>query len=81
MEINFEKIITTTVLGGWDADCTGATAGSVAGVMLGSDDLPAKWVSVFNDRLKTSVREFEDVKISELADRTLVLARESLELT
>ncbi len=78
---DFEKIITTTVLGGWDADCTGATAGSVAGVMLGSDDLPAKWVSVFNDRLKTSVREFEDVKISELADRTLVLARESLELT
>ena len=77
----FEKIITTTVLGGWDADCTGATAGSIAGVILGANNLPAKWVSVFNDRLKTSVTDFEDIKISELADRTFLLAKESLELT
>ena len=78
---DFEKTITTTVLGGWDADCTGATAGSIAGVMLGSKYLPDKWVGVFNDRLKTSVRDFEDVKISALADRTFSLAKLSLELT
>ncbi len=78
---DFEKTITTTVRGGWDADCTGATAGSIAGIILGSDLLPAKWVGVFNDRLKTSVRDFEEVKISELAGRTLSLARESLNLT
>lgn len=77
---DFEKTITTTVLGGWDADCTGATTGSIAGVMLGSKYLPDKWVTVFNDRIKTSVRGFEDVKISALADRFFFLLNNLLNL-
>ncbi|MDA0790867.1 MAG: ADP-ribosylglycohydrolase family protein [Proteobacteria bacterium] len=44
---DFEKSIVTTVLGGWDADCTGATSGSVAGMMLGANALPDKWMGPF----------------------------------
>jgi len=39
----FEKTIALTVMGGVDTDCTGATAGSIVGAMLGARRLPAKW--------------------------------------
>ena len=71
---DFEKTIVTTVLGGWDADCTGATAGSIAGMILGAKSLPGKWVGVFNDRLKSAVRESEVNKISDLAERSHAVA-------
>ena len=78
---NFERSIITTVLGGWDADCTGATAGSIAGLISGAKALPDKWVGVFNDRLKTAVRDFENVRLSELARQTLSIAQESMRLS
>jgi ADP-ribosylglycohydrolase len=33
---DFEKVITTAVMGGWDSDCNGATAGSIIGAMRGA---------------------------------------------
>lgn len=71
---DFEKTITTTVLGGWDTDCTGATAGSIIGTMLGAKTLPEKWVGVFNDHMKSAVRESQECRISELASRTHKIA-------
>ncbi len=72
---NYETSIVVTVRGGWDTDCTGATAGSVCGMILGADALPQKWVGVLNDRLKSSVLGFADNKISELAKRSLEIAK------
>ena len=77
--LNFQNTIVTTVLGGWDADCTGATSGSIAGIVTGAKSLPEKWVGVFNDRLESAVRGFQDNKISELARRTVAIAKLSLE--
>ncbi len=71
---DFEKTIVTTVLGGLDADCTGATAGSIAGMMSGAENLPDKWVGVFNDCLKSAVRESEVSRISDLAKRSHAIA-------
>ena len=34
--MNLEKVITLAVMGGWDSDGTGATAGSIIGAMLGA---------------------------------------------
>ena len=72
---DFEKGIVVTVRGGWDTDCTGATVGSILGAKFGADSLPDKWVGVLNDRLLSAVREHNDNKISELAARTVKVAK------
>ncbi|MFP4382340.1 MAG: ADP-ribosylglycohydrolase family protein, partial [Candidatus Sumerlaeia bacterium] len=40
---DFSRTIGITVEGGRDTDCTGATAGSVAGVLTGYDAIPKHW--------------------------------------
>jgi ADP-ribosylglycohydrolase len=63
--------ICLTVMGGWDADCTGATAGSLAGAALGARALPGQWVDPFHDRLESIVVGMTDNRFSDLARRTL----------
>lgn len=72
---DYEKCIVIAVRGGWDTDCNGATAGSVAGVMLGAAALPEKWIGVMNDRIFSGVQGFSSNKISDLAGRTLKVAK------
>jgi ADP-ribosylglycohydrolase len=74
-ETDFETGIMSTVRCGWDTDCTGATVGSILGVKFGAAALPEKWVGVFNDRVKSAVSRHSDIKISELANRTLEVSR------
>ena len=78
-ENDFEKGIVCTVRGGWDTDCTGATVGSILGLRLGAKNLPSKWISPLNDRLKSVVRDENDNKISDLAKRTLAVAETIME--
>jgi hypothetical protein len=59
------------VMGGWDTDCTGATAGSLVGSSLGADTLPEKWIGAFNDRLESIVIGMTDSRFSDLTERTL----------
>ncbi|MDD3885432.1 MAG: ADP-ribosylglycohydrolase family protein [Victivallaceae bacterium] len=42
---DFEKTICTAVNFGMDADCTGATAGSVMGILVGPEGIPARWLA------------------------------------
>lgn len=72
---NFEKAITTAVLGGWDTDCNGATVGSIMGAKLGAARLPAKWVNPLNDTLYAEVRGFDPIAISECARRSYAVWR------
>ena len=72
---DYENGIVVTVRGGWDTDCTGATVGSILGSKFGADALPEKWVGVLNDRLMSCVRDCNDNRISELAERTHRVAR------
>jgi ADP-ribosylglycohydrolase len=67
---DYEKAITIAVMGGWDTDCNGATAGSVMGTMLGAHALPEKWIEPLNDRISSIVLGYTDCRISELAHRT-----------
>ena len=77
---DYENGIVVSVRGGWDTDCNGATVGSVLGLKFGADALPEKWIGVLNDRLRSSVREFNDNKITELAERTLKVAKHIMTL-
>lgn len=67
---DFERTIVLSVRGGWDTDCNGATAGSLLGMILGAAALPEKWVGVFNDRLMTDIRGYQECRLSDLARRT-----------
>lgn len=72
---DFERSITLTVMGGWDTDSNGATVGSVVGGMVGKSSLPARWISPLRDRLASSVPGFDGVSFTDLAHRTVALAR------
>jgi len=67
---DFEKAITTAVLGGWDTDCNGATVGSILGAKLGASRLPGHWIEPLRDTLYAEVNDFHPIAISECARRS-----------
>lgn len=71
---DFTATITLTVRGGLDTDSSGATAGSVAGVLCGAAAIPPQWTQPLDNRVRSAVFGFDGVRISELAARTLRLA-------
>jgi ADP-ribosylglycohydrolase len=73
-EGDLEKSICTTVMEGWDTDCTGATVGSIVGALRGATSLPSEWIVPLNDTLTSTVFGYENARISDLAQRTLALA-------
>jgi len=77
-EGDFERAISIAVMGGWDTDCNGATTGSIMGALLGARALPEKWVAPLRDRLKSIITGFTECAISDLARRTLAVAKENL---
>ncbi len=77
---DFEKAITLAVLSGFDTDCNGATVGSIAGVMAGANNLPRKWVAQLNDNVESYIIGYNNVKISELAQQTLKVAKKILQI-
>ncbi|MBS7279032.1 MAG: ADP-ribosylglycohydrolase family protein, partial [Candidatus Freyarchaeota archaeon] len=78
-EGDFEKSITTSVMGGFDTDCNGATIGSILGVILGAKNLPKKWIKPLNNRIESYILGYNNSQISELAKRTFRLAKKSMQ--
>lgn len=72
---DFEKVITIAVMGGWDSDCNGATAGSIVGAMLGAKKLPGKWIEPLHDTLYSEIIDYHPIAISECARRSVGIAR------
>lgn len=68
---DYEKVATIAVMQGWDTDCNGATAGSIAGAALGAKAMPEKWIKPLGGKLDTAVFGFMQPKIEELAQRTM----------
>jgi ADP-ribosylglycohydrolase len=73
-EGDYTRTIGLAVMGGWDTDCNGATAGSAFGAMHGTEALPEHWVRPLNDLVRSMVSEFDGSKLSDLAERTLRFA-------
>ncbi|MEV6590749.1 ADP-ribosylglycohydrolase family protein [Streptomyces acidicola] len=72
---DFTRTITLTVRGGLDTDSNGATAGSVAGVLCGAEAISPQWKDPLEDTVRSAVFGFDGARISELAERTVRLAR------
>lgn len=70
-EGDFEKSILRAVFPCLDTDCNGATVGSIVGMMLGVEALPAKWTGVINDSILTNIMDYPAGKISDLAKKML----------
>lgn len=74
---DFTTTIALTVLGGLDTDSTGATAGAVAGITVGTAGIPAHWTAPLHDTVHSALFGFDRSSIADLAARTIKV-REAL---
>ncbi|MCX7805625.1 MAG: ADP-ribosylglycohydrolase family protein [Planctomycetota bacterium] len=74
---DFGKTIALTVMGGVDTDCTGATAGSIMGAILGAKRLPAKWRDPLGGYAETYMKGKRRFRHMDVAKRFLRIAREA----
>jgi len=74
-EGDYEKAICNVVMGGWDTDSNGATVGSIMGTMLGAKNLPDKWIAPLNNKIRSSLKGFDNSLLSDLAKRTAALVK------
>ena len=79
-EKDLGKTICIAVQGGWDTDCTAATAGSILGVMLGASALPERWVAPLNDTLETAVFGYNPTTFTGIARKACNIAQRTREL-
>jgi len=79
---DFEKTMCTTVNMGEDTDCTGATVGSIFGIIHGAGAIPRRWTDPIGRAIKTITLDLGDLQgivpatVDELTDRTERLARQ-----
>jgi ADP-ribosylglycohydrolase len=74
---DLEKTICNVVMGGWDTDSNGATAGSIVGIINGANALPPKWIEPLDNRIRSSLSGFDNARFSDLAERTVAVALNS----
>ena len=72
-EGEFERSITLVVMGGWDTDSNGATVGAITGALRGTAAIPESWSAPLGGRVRSSLKDFDNAQISDLAARTFAL--------
>ncbi|PCI46308.1 MAG: hypothetical protein COB49_08595 [Alphaproteobacteria bacterium] len=78
---DYEKTICYTVMGGWDTDSNGATAGSIIGIIQGAKALPEKWTGPLNNRIRSSLGNFDNSNFTDLAQRTFIVTQRPVDQT
>jgi ADP-ribosylglycohydrolase len=77
---DFGKSICCAVNCGDDTDCTGATVGSILGIMQGRNGIPKKWTEPIGERIQTVAIDPVDARrqmpktLDELTERVIRLA-------
>ena len=74
---DFGKSICIAINCGDDTDCTGATLGSILGIIHGTDFIPEKWKTPIGDGIKTvAISGFEaPATLQVLTDKTVAMQR------
>jgi len=84
---DFDKMICTIVNCGEDTDCTGATAGSIYGIIHGATAIPQRWIDPIGRSIKTACLNLGELgyfgnqlpqTVDELTDRTERVAQQVL---
>jgi ADP-ribosylglycohydrolase len=70
-ENNIRRTVSIAVMGGWDTDCNGATAGSIMGALNGKNAIPSDLTDLFNDRIKSAVFGHSDEKLGNYVQQTI----------
>ena len=81
---DFEATILLGVNGGYDTDCTAATAGAILGFLYGADRLPEKWIAPLGDGVSigAGIIGIRDPKtLTELTERSVALTNRAQELS
>ncbi|NLF93313.1 MAG: ADP-ribosylglycohydrolase family protein [Oligosphaeraceae bacterium] len=73
-----ERCICEAVTAGLDTDCNGATVGAITGIAAGFRDFGGTMAGKLNDLIKSEMLAFGDIRISELARRTLALLEKTV---
>lgn len=73
---HFMEAVGITISGGRDTDSNGATVGSVFGALHGRAGVPPDLVGTTHVHVRSAVRDFDRIRVDELAARTLKLAQE-----
>ena len=86
-EGDFDASLCTAVNCGEDTDCTGATVGSIFGIIHGFESIPERWIEPIGHSLKTACLNLGELgyfgnqlpaTIEELTERTETIARQVL---
>jgi ADP-ribosylglycohydrolase len=72
---DFTKVIGQTVAMGLDNDCTGATAGSIAGALVGKSGIPKHWYRNFDNTVHSYLIRRRKFRIDSLLKRFTKQAR------
>jgi len=75
---DFTTALGTAVSCGMDTGSNAASAGSLAGLIATSANIPAHWTEPLEDRLHSSIAQFSEMSIAKLARRTADLAEKNL---
>jgi ADP-ribosylglycohydrolase len=75
---DFAQAVGITISGGRDTDSNAATVGSVFGALHGAGGVPADLVGTTHVHVRSAVRDFDRVRVDELAGRTWALAQDWL---
>lgn len=70
---DFDRSICLTVMGSWDTDSNGATAGAVVGALAGATGIDDRWTTPLKGRMMSSIPGMDGVTFEEAATRTLNL--------
>ena len=63
------RVLAETVAMGLDNDCTAATAGSIAGAIVGKRGLPSHWYAGFHNTVHSYLIGAEEFRLDDLATR------------
>jgi len=77
---DFTETIANVVALGMDNDCTGATAGSLIGAVVGRKGIPAHWTKNFNDKVRTYLTGYPQFSIEDLITRFVCLAEQAMKI-
>lgn len=77
---DFSKTIGETIAMSGDNDCTGATAGSIVGAVIGKRNIPETWTNPFQGRMHIYLKEHpEYIAIEDVCERFEKLAKRFIE--
>ena len=71
---NFGTGVTRTVHTGFDADCTGATVGSILGMRVGADGISPRWIEPLQNTIQTAIAARPQANITDVAEETTEIA-------